>query len=362
MANEKQLATDPESVVMQARYMDRAVEILVEQFLDGTSNPKSKTTMDGHSEAEWAESLLTYLYRYFMEYAQHGLLIQRHNSRAIRAIASVFLAPEYAGILFRYYRCAHECDSHLTYVGDVSTIRREFLLAKGIRSVIRYGIPRYRFGAWDYWNSLQPGQGIFDMISLFYLSATEIEYLKINSTDREAIMVCANLFELLLGKIGWYFSEDGLVFRGLNNNTIVLSGGVNMADSKYVFNNPGVINIQDNSTTTNNLQSGIIGSGTVQVYHQNGKNETAEEGANTASTESPKSPAIKKTANIKELQDYTETLMGRALADGTIRNILKRAGIEPCGEEMHKQAKANIYPWEPAQKALSEYVIANKKK
>ena len=58
--------------------------------------------------------------------------------------------------------------------------------------------------------------------------------------------------------------------------------------------------------------------------------------------------------------------MGEPKSEGTVRNILKRAGIkalkvkEPRGDD--NQARAHLYPKAEARKAMDDYALADKLK
>lgn len=326
---------------------DVAVDAILEFFLGNIANPPSNSALCGYPESHWAESLLCHLYRYFIDYANHKALLRRQRNTCLRLIAPLFMAPTYARILLTYYQFADECDSRLTYIGRVANTRRIDTLAHGIRIVFRHGVVESRLGNWERWNSIEASQGISDMISLFFLSHDEYSALGFKERDLQKIEVCRALFQVIVGKLGLSISDTGMIDMGEN--------------SKYVFNDAKVVNIQDNSCTINNSATGgIVTGGTVNIY-----GDTAR---GTDSSTAPQEPSSKdadgnnESTTIDELLEYAEKLMGRAIAENTVRNVLDRANVESCGEEVRGRARPKLYPREQAEKALADYVVANKGK
>lgn len=130
---------------------------------------------------------------------------------------------------------------------------------------------------------------------------------------------------------------------------------------KVIIQNPGNVTI-NNNTTHNNVQGGIIGSGSVTVHQHFEKPEATNPATEPQPVEPVKLIPIKEAVNIDELLAYAETLMGKAMAENTVRNILERAEIESCGEEKRGRARAKTYPREQAEKAISDYIVTNKEK
>ena len=131
-------------------------------------------------------------------------------------------------------------------------------------------------------------------------------------------------------------------------------------NGKFVINNPRTINIQDNSTshaTNNNVQSGIIGSGTVHVHHhiEERKVEARDLRENPAASV-PDKVADNDTIDINELLVFAEQLMKRPVARNTITKILERGHIESCGEVKIDKNWCNVYPRVRSKEAIAQWV------
>ena len=135
---------------------------------------------------------------------------------------------------------------------------------------------------------------------------------------------------------------------------------------KLLIISPGVVNIQDNAT--HNAPGGIISSGTVNVHHPVEERvvEAAQVAPEESKAETPVTLSDAEAVSLDELVEYANKLMEYPVSGGTVRNILKRAGVkalknkEPRGED--NRARAHLYPKAEAQKAVAEYVQAEKLK
>lgn len=149
---------------------------------------------------------------------------------------------------------------------------------------------------------------------------------------------------------------------GAANPVELVQGMLPMSDKpKVIIQSPGNVTINHN-TTHNNVQGGIIGSGTVTVHQHFDKTQPSPPPPETQSTDPVLLIPAKETANLDELQVYVEKLLGKAIAENTVRKILERAEVESCGEEIRGRARPKLYPREQAEKALADYAIANKEK
>jgi hypothetical protein len=124
-------------------------------------------------------------------------------------------------------------------------------------------------------------------------------------------------------------------------------------NEKFVINNPGTVNIQDKSTN-NNVQGGIIGTGTVHVHQR-----IEEQAVKTQTFEVKPAAGIpaddNDTIDINELLAYAEQLAKRPVARNTITNILERGSIESCGEVKVDKTWCNVYPRARAKEAVEKW-------
>jgi len=167
-----------------------------------------------------------------------------------------------------------------------------------------------------------------------------------------------------MAKAGNEHSQEPVPFIGSQGRDFdnALQGKSAMADnSKVIIQSPGVVNIHNN-TTHNNVQGGIIGNGTVNVHQHFDKAQADIPPPPEQFSEPVKLIPVRETASVEELRAFGETLMGYKLSDGTIRNILQKNDIVACGEEKRGKTSAKIYPREHSEKAVSDYVVANKNK
>ncbi len=117
-----------------------------------------------------------------------------------------------------------------------------------------------------------------------------------------------------------------------------------------------------NASTNHNASGGIIGNAPITIQQHFDKPPPAPSIIDAEIiTEAAAAPKAE-TASLDELRDRAETFMGKPLAENTIRNILERAAVESCGEEIRGRARAKLYPKEQAEKAIGDYVAINKKK
>lgn len=146
-------------------------------------------------------------------------------------------------------------------------------------------------------------------------------------------------------------------------NVISLYGGSQaMAENpKVIIQSPGNVTI-NNNTTHNNVQGGIIGNGTVNVHQYGDRTPPMPAPPAAQSADPVVLIPMKDTANLDELLEYAEKLVGKAIAENTVRNILERADVESCGEENRGRARPKLYPKEQAEKAIADYAIAYKGK
>lgn len=144
------------------------------------------------------------------------------------------------------------------------------------------------------------------------------------------------------------------------NHIEIVQGMSPMSDiPKVIIQNPGNVTINHN-TTHNNVQGGIVGSGTVTVHQHFDKAQSSTPPHDAQSDDPVVLIPVKETANLDELLEYAETELKRPLAENTMRNILERADVESCGEEKRGRARAKVYPREQAEKAIDAYVKTNK--
>ncbi len=126
----------------------------------------------------------------------------------------------------------------------------------------------------------------------------------------------------------------------------------------FTFTAPVTIN----ASTNHNAPGGIIGNAPITIHQHFGKPPPTSSTIDAEIIEKAAVVPNAETASIDELVAYTETHMGRAVAENTVRNELKRNAVESCGEEKRGRAWAKLYPKERAEKVLSDYVTANKRK
>jgi len=144
------------------------------------------------------------------------------------------------------------------------------------------------------------------------------------------------------------------------NHIALVQGMSPMSEKpKVIIQSPGVVNVHHN-TTHNNVQGGIVGSGTVTVHQHFDQTRPPAPVPEPQSDDPVVLIPIKETANLDELLEYAETELKRPLAENTMRNILERADVESCGEEKRGRARAKVYPREQAEKAIDAYVKTNK--
>lgn len=128
-------------------------------------------------------------------------------------------------------------------------------------------------------------------------------------------------------------------------------------NEKFIINNPGTVNIQDNSTspvTNNNVQGGIIGSGTVHV-HQHIEEQAVKTQTLQVKPAGGTPDADNDTIDINELLAYAEQFAKRPVARNTITNILERGGIESCGEVKVDKTWCNVYPRARSKEAVERW-------
>lgn len=163
--------------------------------------------------------------------------------------------------------------------------------------------------------------------------------------------------------------EPGSAGNGLLHQPIDTKGATTLSQSNEqpVISNPSQVIIQNpenvtvNHTETHNkVQGGIIGSGTVTVHQHFGNQQPSATVPDDKTVQAVEIVDSEDAANIGDLHDYAETLLGRALAGNTVRNVLDRAKIDSCGNEKRGRALAKLYPKKKALSAIAEYVAANK--
>jgi hypothetical protein len=138
-----------------------------------------------------------------------------------------------------------------------------------------------------------------------------------------------------------------------NSNPMMTKELTTMAENEnpsFTFTAPVTIT----NSTNHNAPGGIISNAPVTVNQYYDKPKTAPQTIDAEIIEKAAVVPNAETASIDELVSYTETHMGRAVAENTVRKELKRNAIESCGEEKRGRAWAKLYPKERAEKVLSD--------
>ena len=149
--------------------------------------------------------------------------------------------------------------------------------------------------------------------------------------------------------------------NGANAINLYGEGQVMAEKPKVIIQSPGNVTI-NNTTNHNNVQGGIIGSGTVNVHQYGDKTPLMPAPPVAQPDDAVVVIPSQETANLSELLGYGEKLLGKPIAENTVRNVLDRADVESCGEEVRGRVRPKLYPREQAEKALADYAIANKGK
>ena len=126
----------------------------------------------------------------------------------------------------------------------------------------------------------------------------------------------------------------------------------------FTFSAPVTIN----ASTNHNASGGIIGNAPITIHQHFDKPPPAPSIIDAEIIAEAAVVPNAETASLDALQEYAESLMGKALAENTVRNVLERAAVESCGEENRGRARAKLYPKEQAEKALADYVATSKRK
>ncbi len=126
----------------------------------------------------------------------------------------------------------------------------------------------------------------------------------------------------------------------------------------FTFSAPVTIN----ASTNHNAPGGIIGNAPITIHQHFGKPPPTSSTIDAEIIEKAAVDPNAETASIDELVAYTETLMGRAVAENTVRNVLERNAVESCDGEKRGRAWAKLYPKERAEKVLADYVTISKRK
>jgi hypothetical protein len=148
---------------------------------------------------------------------------------------------------------------------------------------------------------------------------------------------------------------------GQNSTPLMTKDTTAMAKNEtpsYTFTAPVTIT----NATNHNAAGGIISNAPVTVNHYYDKSKPTPSTIDAEIIEPATVVPEAETASLDELVAYTETHMGRAVAENTVRNVLERNAVESCGEEKRGKARAKLYPKERAEKVLSDYVTINKRK
>jgi hypothetical protein len=144
-------------------------------------------------------------------------------------------------------------------------------------------------------------------------------------------------------------------------NPLVIKDTTTMAKNEpppITFTGP----VSITNATNHNAPGGIISNAPVTVNHYYDKSKPAPSTIDAEIIEPATVVPEAETASLDELVAYTETHMGRAVAENTVRNVLDRNAVESCGEEKRGKARAKLFPKERAEKVLSDYVTINKNK
>jgi hypothetical protein len=146
-----------------------------------------------------------------------------------------------------------------------------------------------------------------------------------------------------------------------NANPLVTKETTAMAKNEspsFTFTAPVTI-----STATNhNAPGGIISNAPVTGNQYYDKPQLASPAIDAEVIEAAPVVPEAETVTLDYLVARAETLMGRAVAENTVRNVLERAAVESCGEEERGRARAKLYPKERAERVLSDYVATSKRK
>ncbi len=126
----------------------------------------------------------------------------------------------------------------------------------------------------------------------------------------------------------------------------------------FTFSAPVTIN----ASTNHNASGGIIGNAPITIHQHFDKPPPAPPIIDAEIIQEAAVVPDAETASLDALQEYAERLMGKALAENTVRNVLERAAVESCGEENRGRARAKLYPKERAEKALADYVVTSKRR
>jgi hypothetical protein len=145
------------------------------------------------------------------------------------------------------------------------------------------------------------------------------------------------------------------------SNPLMSKDATSMAKNEtpsFIFSQPVTIN----ASTNNNAPGGIISNApvTVNQYYDKPNPNVSDIDAETIEAD-PVVPEAE-TVTLDYLVARTETLMGRAVAENTVRNALERAAVESCGEEKRGRAWAKLFPKEQGEKAIADYVATSKRK
>ena len=117
-----------------------------------------------------------------------------------------------------------------------------------------------------------------------------------------------------------------------------------------------------NASTNHNAPGGIIGNAPITIHQHFDKPPLSSPTIDAEIIEKAAVVPKTETASIEQLVAYTETLMGRAVSENTVRNVLERNAVESCDNEKRGRAWAKLYPKERAEKVLADYVTINKRK
>ena len=126
----------------------------------------------------------------------------------------------------------------------------------------------------------------------------------------------------------------------------------------FTFTAPVTIN----ASTNHNAPGGIIGNAPITIQQHFDKPPPVPSTIDAEIIKEAAAAPKAETANLDELVAYTETLMGRAVSENTVRNVLERNAVESCDNEKRGRAWAKLYPKERAEKVLADYVTINKRK
>ena len=125
------------------------------------------------------------------------------------------------------------------------------------------------------------------------------------------------------------------------------------SENKFYLNNPVIHNNHTTNVTNNNVQGGIIGSGTVHV-HQHIEEKNAglpirQEDAEAVDFDESD------MADVNELIEYSAKLMLGGVSRNTIKKIMRDANIKHERKKVG-QAIRHYYPRKDGQSAIAQYV------